>query len=80
MESEYFKMHLNLQTNRIIPVSNTVTTFGVHNFQNGRVKLTLESVYNKIKNKSQFLVKSTKFVVHIVQVTQHFVTTLQEQL
>jgi len=49
VESEYFEMYLNLQTNSIIPVSKRVTAFNVHNFQTGRVKLTLESVYNKIQ-------------------------------
>jgi len=47
VESEYFKMYLKLQTSSIIPVSKRVTAFSVHNFQTGRVKLTLESVYNK---------------------------------
>jgi hypothetical protein len=49
VESGYFKMYLKLQTSSIIPVSKRVTAFSVHNFQTGRVKLTLESVYIKIQ-------------------------------
>lgn len=49
VESEYFKMYLKLQTNSITPGSKRVTAFSIHNFQTGRVKMTLESVYNKIQ-------------------------------
>jgi len=66
VESEYFEMYLKLQTNSIIPVSKRVTAFSVHNFQTGRVKLTLESIYNKIQMNSQVLVKITTTFSHCV--------------
>jgi len=49
VESEYFKMYLEFQTNSIIPISKRVTAFIVHIFHTGRVNRTLESVYNKIQ-------------------------------
>jgi hypothetical protein len=49
VEPEHFKMYLKLQTNSITPRSKRVTAFSIHNFQTGRVKMTLESVYNKIQ-------------------------------